>query len=110
MTDHQFTQIMTSLVDKIKDDTPWETGNLAGSATSGKPKGHGKFEIRVNVKIAPYFHAVNDNEYHLHRDKKTGKIVQGKPNKNYQYFQKSLEAHLEELAAEIGGILEYEQL
>ena len=100
MTDHRFNTIMSAMVEKIREDTPWQTGNLAGTATYGKPKAHGKFEIGVKVSIAPYFHAVNSLK----------NFPSGKPNHNYHYFQKSLEKHLEELAAEIGGTLEYEQL
>ena len=110
MTDHQFNTIMSALVEKIRADTPKDSGNLRRFATYGEGKGNGKFQITVDVKIAPYFHAVNDNEYHMHRDKKTGKIVKGSPNQNYHYFQKSLETHLKDLADEIGGTLEYEQL
>ena len=100
MTDHRFNTIMSAMVEKIREDTPWKTGNLAGTATYGKPKAHGKFEIGVSVRIAPYFHYVNSRE----------NFPSGKPNYNYHYFQKSLEKHLEELAAEIGGTLEYEQI
>lgn len=100
MTDHQFTQIMSAMVEKIREDTPKDTGNLRFTATYGKPKAHGKFEIRVSMRIAPYFHYVNSRE----------NFPSGKPNYNYHYFQDSLKRHLEELAAEIGGTIEYEQL
>ena len=60
MTDHRFTQIMYAFSDKIRADTPIDTGNLRRTATRGKPSGNGKFEITVVARIAPYFHYVND--------------------------------------------------
>ena len=98
MTDHRFTQIMSGFVEKIRADTPIETGNLRRTATRGRPVGNGKFEINVVARIAPYFHYVNDMR----------NFPSGKPNRNYHYFNNSLENHLEELAAAIGGTIIYE--
>ena len=98
MTDHRFTQIMYAFSDKIRADTPIDTGNLRRTATRGKPSGNGKFEITVVARIAPYFHYVNDMRT----------FPSGKPNPNYHYFNDSLETHLEELAAAIGGTIIYE--
>lgn len=98
MTDEQFTSIMTSLVAKIRDDTPVDTGNLRGNATSGRPIGGGAFVISVSARIAPYFPAVNYRE----------RYENGNPNPNYHYFENSLERHLETIAQQIGGVIEYE--
>lgn len=98
MTDAEFSSFMTSLVDKIRDDTPWKTGNLSKFATNGVPKGDSTFFITVSVRIAPYFPAVNYRE----------RYENGQPNPNYHYFEDSLERHLEEIAQQIGGVIEYE--
>lgn len=98
MTDAEFNTIMTSLVAKIRDDTPIDTGNLRLTATSGRPIGGGAFVISVSARIAPYFPAVNYRE----------RYENGQPNPNYHYFEDSLERHLEEIAQQIGGVIEYE--
>lgn len=98
MTDVEFTKLMTSLVSDIRDDTPVDTGNLRGNATSGRPIGGGAFVISVSIRIAPYFPAVNYRE----------RFPNGKPNRNYHYFEDSLERHLENIAQQIGGVIEYE--
>jgi hypothetical protein len=98
MTDSEFNTIMTALVAKIRDDTPVDTGNLRGNATSGRPIGGGAFVISVSVRIAPYFKYVNYAE----------RFPNGNPNPNYHYFEDSLERHLEEIAQQIGGVIEYE--
>ncbi len=98
MTDEQFTALMTDLVAKIRDDTPVDTGNLRGNATSGRPIGGGAFVISVTARIAPYFKYVNYME----------RFPSGKPNPNYHYFEDSLERHLETIAQQIGGVIEYE--
>lgn len=98
MTDAEFNAIMTSLRAKIRGDTPIDTGNLRRTATSGRPIGGGAFVISVSVRIAPYFPAVNYRE----------RYENGQPNKNYHYFEDSLERHLEEIAQQIGGVIEYE--
>lgn len=98
MTDEQFTKLMTDLVAKIRADTPVDTRNLRRNATSGRPIGGGAFVISVSVRIAPYFPAVNYQEWYEN----------GNPNPNYHYFEDSLERHLEEIAQRIGGIIEYE--
>lgn len=98
MTDADFNTIMSALVAKIRDDTPWRTGNLAGHATNGVAKGDNTFFITVSVRIAPYFPAVNYRQ----------RYENGQPNPNYHYFEDSLERHLEEIAQQIGGVIEYE--
>lgn len=98
MTDVEFSSLMTSLVSRIRDDTPIDTGNLRGNATNGVPKGNSTFFITVSVRIAPYFPAVNYRE----------RYPNGQPNPNYHYFEDSLERHLEEIAQQIGGVIEYE--
>lgn len=98
MTDEQFTALMTSLVDKIRADTPVDTSNLQKHATKGDPIGGDAFVITVDIKIAPYFPAVNYRK----------NFASGKPNKNYHYFENSFRAHLEEIAESIGGVIEYE--
>jgi hypothetical protein len=50
------------------------------------------------VRIAPYFKYVNYAE----------RLPNGNPNPNYHYFEDSLERHLEEIAQQIGGVIEYE--
>jgi hypothetical protein len=50
------------------------------------------------VRIAPYFPAVNYRQ----------RYENGQPNPNYHYFEDSLERHLEEIAQQIGGVIEYE--
>jgi hypothetical protein len=50
------------------------------------------------VRIAPYFPAVNYRE----------RYENGQPNPNYHYFEDSLERNLEEIAQQIGGVIEYE--
>lgn len=98
MTDAEFSTLMSALVAKIRDDTPWRTGNLAGHATNGVAKGDNTFFITVSARIAPYFKYVNYAE----------RLPNGNPNRNYHYFEDSLERHLEEIAQQIGGIIEYE--
>jgi hypothetical protein len=98
MTDAEFNSIMTSLVARIRDDTPIDTGNLRLTATSGRPIGGGAFVISVSERIAPYFPAVNYRE----------RYENGQPNPNYHYFENSLERHLETIAQQIGGVIEYE--
>jgi hypothetical protein len=98
MTDAEFNTIMTSLAARIRDDTPVDTGNLRGNATSGRPIGGGAFVISVSVRIAPYFKYVNYAE----------RFPNGNPNPNYHYLEDSLERHLEEIAQQIGGVIEYE--
>ena len=98
MTDSEFSTLMSALVAKIRDDTPWKTGNLAGHATNGVAKGDSTFFITVSVRIAPYFQAVNYRQ----------RYENGQPNPNYHYFEDSLERHLEEIAQQIGGVIEYE--
>lgn len=98
MTDSEFNTIMTALVAKIRADTPKDTGNLRKTATNGEPKGNSTFFITVSVRIAPYFPAVNYRQ----------RYENGQPNPNYHYFEDSLERHLEEIAQQIGGVIEYE--
>jgi hypothetical protein len=98
MTDAEFSTLMSALVEKIRADTPWRTGNLAGFATNGKAKGDSTFFITVSVRIAPYFPAVNYRE----------RYPNGQPNPNYHYFENSLDRHLETIAQQIGGVIEYE--
>jgi hypothetical protein len=98
MTDAEFSSFMSSLVAKIRDDTPYDTHNLERHATNGVPKGDSTFFITVSVRIAPYFPAVNYRE----------RYPNGQPNPNYHYFEDSLERHLEEIAQQIGGVIEYE--
>lgn len=98
MTDDEFSSLMSALVDKIRADTPYDTHNLERYATNGVPKGDSTFFITVSVRIAPYFPAVNYRE----------RYPNGQPNPNYHYFEDSLERHLEEIAQQIGGVIEYE--
>lgn len=98
MTDAEFNAIMTALVAKIRKDTPYDTHNLERHATSGRPIGGGAFVISVSARIAPYFKYVNYAE----------RLPNGNPNRNYHYFEDSLERHLEEIAQQIGGVIEYE--
>lgn len=98
MTDAEFNTIMTSLVARIRDDTPIDTGNLRLTATSGRPIGGGAFVISVSARIASYFKYVNYAE----------RFPNGNPNPNYHYFENSLERHLETIAQQIGGVIEYE--
>lgn len=98
MTDAEFSSLMFALVANIRDDTPIDTGNLRRTATNGVPKGDSTFFITVSVRIAPYFPAVNYRE----------RYENGQPNPNYHYFEDSLERHLEEIAQQIGGVIEYE--
>lgn len=106
MTDKQFTRIMTALVADIRDDTPKKTRNLRKHATSGRSMAHGKFVISVSGRIAPYFEYVNYYPNHRHRNK-DGIVVDGSINRNYQYFEKSLEKHLEKYAKAAGGVVEH---
>lgn len=98
MPDSEFNTIMTALVAKIRKDTPYDTHNLERHATSGRPIGGGAFVISVSARIAPYFKYVNYAE----------RFPNGNPNPNYHYFEDSLERHLEEIAQQIGGVIEYE--
>lgn len=98
MPDAEFNAIMTWLMAKIRKDTPYDTHNLERYATNGVPKGNSTFFITVSVRIAPYFPAVNYRQ----------RYENGQPNPNYHYFEDSLERHLEEIAQQIGGIIEYE--
>jgi hypothetical protein len=98
MTDAEFNTIMTALVAKIRKDTPYDTHNLERYATSDRPIGGGAFVISVSTRIAPYFPAVNYRQ----------RYENGQPNPNYHYFEDSLERHLEEIAQQIGGVIEYE--
>jgi hypothetical protein len=98
MTDSEFSTLMSALVAKIRDDTPIDTGNLRGNATSGRPIGGGAFVISLSARIAPYFKYVNYAE----------RFPNGNPNPNYHYFENSLERHLETIAQQIGGVIEYE--
>jgi hypothetical protein len=98
MTDSEFSTLMSALVAKIRDDTPIDTGNLRGNATSGRPIGGGAFVISLSARIAPYFKYVNYAE----------RLPNGNPNPNYHYFEDSLERNLEEIAQQIGGVIEYE--
>ena len=97
MTDKQFTRIVTAIKADIKGDTPIDTGNLRYNATDGRPIAHGKYVITVSGRIAPYFHAVNYRE----------RYDSGKRNRNYKYFEKSLNKHLEKYAKAAGGTVEH---
>ena len=97
MTDKQFTQLMTSMVADIRDDTPINTGNLRRNATRGRPIACGKYVITVSGRIAPYFGAVNNRKTY----------PSGKQNPNYKYFDNSLMAHLEKYAKAAGGTVEH---
>lgn len=98
MTDAEFSSIMSYLTARIRADTPKDTGNLRKFATNGVPKGNSTFFITVSTRIAPYFPAVNYRQ----------RYENGQPNPNYHYFEDSLERHLEEIAQQIGGVIEYE--
>lgn len=97
MTDKQFTQLVTAIKADIRHDTPKDTGNLRFNATDGRPVASGKYVITVSGRIAPYFGAVNNR----------ARYPSGRPNPNYQYFEKSLMAHLEKYAKAAGGTVEH---
>lgn len=105
MTDSEFTTIMTSMVAGIRRDTPWDTRNLKRTATQGETLAHGKYALTVSVRIAPYFHYVNDYSHHRHRNKQ-GEVVNGKVNPNYLYFEQALNRQLEIVARKAGGYVE----
>lgn len=97
MTDRQFTALVTAIAADIRADTPVDTGNLQGNATTERPIAHGKFVISVSGRIAPYFGAVNNRRTY----------PSGKKNPNYKYFENSLMQHLEKYAKAAGGVVEH---
>lgn len=94
MTDSQFTALSTSILSRIREYTPWDTGNLAKNATKIRSVGVGKFEIYVDEKIAPYFEYVNG----LVR-------INGRPNRNHGYFQEAIKNAIAKAARDYGGTL-----
>ena len=97
MTDKQFTQLVTAIKADIRNDTPKRTGNLRFNATDGRPVSAGKYVITVSGRIAPYFGAVNNR----------ARYPSGRPNPNYQYFEKSLMENLEKYAKAAGGVVKH---
>lgn len=102
------------MLESIKRDTPWRTGNLANKATKIVRLGSDRFEICVDEKIAPYFKYVNNAETLRRNGYKS--IVEGKSitkkkvtqmvkNKNYKYFERAFEKALDGMVQEIGGTL-----
>jgi hypothetical protein len=118
MTDAAFQKACKSMLKDIRKDTPRLTGNLAVKATKIKRLGANQFEIYVDEKIAPYFKYVNNAQtitYHKYRSGIVGKKITKRKdlpkvkrvvnNKNYQYFEKSVDKALVNLAEKVGGTL-----
>ena len=118
MKDAAFQKICKSMLEDIRKDTPRLTGNLAVKATKIKRLGAEKFEIYVDETIAPYFKYVNNAQTITYSQYKRGvvnkKITKRKDlpkvkrvvkNKNYQYFERSVEKALVNMAERAGGTL-----
>lgn len=114
MTDTRFEKICSNMLESIRKETPWRTGNLASKATKIVRLGYDRFEISVDEKIAPYFKYVN-NAQTLKRNRYKAsvegnritkrKITQMVKNKNYKYFERAFDKALGEMVQEIGGTL-----
>lgn len=110
MTDELFSKAMHGVVADIRGMTPvgdkrrdQHSGNLKINATNGAPAAHGTFVIVVDASIAPYFPCVNNYPRHRYRDR-NGVIVEGRHNRNYQYFQQALQSALEKLGTVEGDM------
>lgn len=118
MTNDRFQNICSQMREDIFALTPYDSGNLANEATKLQRLGDAKVKIFVDEEIAPYFRFVNNEPmltyWSYQRGIKDGKIVKRKDlpkishvtkNRNYHYFEKAVEAALENLAKNAGGKL-----
>ncbi len=93
MTDTEFTRIMSSMLAGVRKDTPRDTGNLRKPATSGNPISHGKYELTVSVRKAPYFYYVNERKRPCSRHGES----------HYHYFDNAVNKQIEIIARKAGG-------
>lgn len=94
MTDAEFNTISHHFLDNIRSRTPYRTGNLKMNATKIQALGNSRFDISIDMNIAPYFKYVNNYE-----------TIRERRNNNYHYFEDAVEICTEEMALAIGGEL-----
>ena len=92
-------------LEQIRTFTPRDTGNLRMFATRSEDLEERSFRIYVNASgdhsprstdgIAPYFHKVNYEP----------RMENGKPNKNYHYWDAAIEEVAKTIALYLGGEL-----
>ncbi len=97
---------MARFVQILRDLAPKDTGNLAFNAIRFEKTGEHSWKIYVHTEgnhtsgaldgIAPYQTYLNERPT----------LPNGRPNKNYQWWQAAIELALEEMAKILGGSVE----
>ena len=96
----------------LKNESPYDTGNLRNNAIKLESLGEGRWRIYVDENIAPYMPFTNEPWEHKiitmgnFRKGETVRRMRTWDNPNEGWFDRAIQVVLKQIAAELGGRLQ----